>query len=200
MIVAKSKNFVPDHMSFVEAHEVMSYCKDRQKDFKTEIMQKFEKDFSNMAVIDYIIQNTDRHDQNYGFFMNNETGELECMAPLFDHNQALIADVFEKDITDTMSQMLGTKETIKEIYNDFSSSSKIFFDCSKWQKLKESILEYKKVLEKVEKRIMSARCIEKTVTPRHELPFSDMLKDLEKQCKIAGKEEKELEKELEKER
>lgn len=181
---AKCKNFVTDHKSFVEAQEIYDYCKDTEQDYTNFVLKRFAKDFANISVIDFVLQNTDRHLQNYGFFMDNSTGELVDVAPLFDHNQALIADIMEKDVVDTMSQMLHTKETIKEIYEKFSPYADIEFDCSKWQKLKEEMQEYKKVLKKVEERIINVRCIKKIIIPRHELEFPEMAKDLEKQCKM----------------
>ena len=57
-----------------------------------EIESRFSKDFYNMILFDYIIYNRDRHDENWGFLMNNKTGELICMAPLYDHNLAMYSN------------------------------------------------------------------------------------------------------------
>ena len=160
MLIAKCKNFVYDGKSFVEAHEVMEYCKDMNIDFTEFALNKFGKDFANIAIIDYIIQNTDRHDQNYGFLMNNETGELERVAPLFDHNQALIADFLGKDVSNTLSQMLNGKGTIEEIMIKFLPYSEIKINYEKWKQLKKEN-KYKRVLEKVEERFLRIQEIKK---------------------------------------
>ena len=71
-------------------------------------MEQWGEVFAGIPVLDYIIVNTDRHTQNYGFMMNNETGKIERLAPLFDFNCALVADYFAHDARDTLSQMFNT--------------------------------------------------------------------------------------------
>ena len=56
-----------------------------------------EEDFRRMLVIDAICYNIDRHAGNYGFIVNNDTGELLRLAPLFDHNYALLPRMMEHD-------------------------------------------------------------------------------------------------------
>ena len=41
-----------------------------------------------MHIADYILNNNDRHEQNWGFLMENETGKLIGFCPLFDHDHA----------------------------------------------------------------------------------------------------------------
>lgn len=43
-----------------------------------------------MIVLDALILNTDRHMGNYGFMVDNDTMQIKRMAPMFDHNQALL--------------------------------------------------------------------------------------------------------------
>lgn len=43
-----------------------------------------------MIVLDALILNTDRHMGNYGFIVDNRTMQIKRMAPMFDHNQALL--------------------------------------------------------------------------------------------------------------
>ncbi|MBQ3513160.1 MAG: hypothetical protein IJA32_05090 [Lachnospiraceae bacterium] len=56
-----------------------------------------EEDFRRMLVIDAICYNIDRHAGNYGFIVNNDTGEPLKLAPLFDHNYALLPRMMEHD-------------------------------------------------------------------------------------------------------
>lgn len=46
-------------------------------------------DMYNMLVFDAIIGNVDRHGRNWGFLQNNQTGVLQGLHPLFDHNCAV---------------------------------------------------------------------------------------------------------------
>lgn len=49
-----------------------------------------EKEIKQMLVIDALIMNEDRHKNNFGFIVDNRTQEIQCMAPLFDHNISLL--------------------------------------------------------------------------------------------------------------
>lgn len=50
-----------------------------------------------MFVIDAVIINEDRHKNNFGFIVDNEKQEIVAMAPLFDHNIALLPYAEEED-------------------------------------------------------------------------------------------------------
>ncbi len=41
-----------------------------------------------MQIADYILNNSDRHEQNWGFFMDNASGKLTGYCPVFDHDHA----------------------------------------------------------------------------------------------------------------
>lgn len=155
MLVAKCKNFVAQGTSFVEAHELILYCKDTGLDYTQTMLDRFGKDFANIAVIDYLIQNTDRHDENYGFIMDNTTGYLVSVAPLFDHNQALIADWLGKDVSDTLSQMLPGTRTILSTALRMAKYSDIKWDMEKWSTLVRLLPEQKVVFDNIERRVKS---------------------------------------------
>ncbi|MDE5824502.1 MAG: HipA domain-containing protein, partial [Lachnospiraceae bacterium] len=104
-------------------------------------------------VLDYIIVNTDRHTQNYGFMMNNDTGKIERLAPLFDFNCALVADYFAHDARDTLSQMFNTAETLRELAYQFKEHTNIVFVEEKFMKVVERYEEYKYIFEQVYARI-----------------------------------------------
>ena len=46
------------------------------------------KFYLQMQIADYLLNNNDRHDQNWGFLMDNQTGKLTGYFPLFDHDHA----------------------------------------------------------------------------------------------------------------
>lgn len=48
-------------------------------------------DYIRMIFLDTIVVNPDRHTSNFGLLRNTKTGELIGLAPLFDHNMALIS-------------------------------------------------------------------------------------------------------------
>lgn len=159
MLIAKSKNFVLPGQSFVEAHEVMKYCKDLHVDYSSAMLNTFGSTFANIAIVDYLIQNTDRHDQNYGFLMDNNTGHIVSVAPLFDHNQSLIADWMEKDVTDTLSQMFSDGSTIAEVAKRMEPYADLSIDKNKFDFLKEQYPEQSSLFERIEQRMSDFQCI-----------------------------------------
>lgn len=67
-----------------------------------EIMSKYglEQQVRDMFVFDAIVFNEDRHKGNFGFIIDNETQEIVDMAPLFDHNIALLCYAEQEDFDD----------------------------------------------------------------------------------------------------
>ena len=55
----------------------------------------FVNEVKTMFVIDALIMNADRHKNNFGFIIDNKTLEIQAMAPLFDHNLALMPYAIE---------------------------------------------------------------------------------------------------------
>ena len=107
--VSKCRNFVTDACSFVPAIELYTYYGDNA--FRRLIISFG----ASIGVLDYLISNTDRHLSNYGFLMDNISGELIGIAPIFDYNMALIGDYFGREVGDTLSPMFNTKETLYDV-------------------------------------------------------------------------------------
>ena len=57
----------------------------------------FVNEVRTMFVIDALIMNADRHKNNFGFIIDNKTLEIQAMAPLFDHNLALMPYAIDAD-------------------------------------------------------------------------------------------------------
>ena len=57
----------------------------------------FVDEVKTMFVIDALIMNADRHKNNFGFIIDNKTLEIQAMAPLFDHNLALMPYAIDAD-------------------------------------------------------------------------------------------------------
>lgn len=86
--MCKSKNMATDQLSIVTAEDVYVYCNRHERDFLQFALNLDQEAIYKMCVVDYLISNSDRHLQNWGFYMNNATGSLLCCHPLFDHNNA----------------------------------------------------------------------------------------------------------------
>lgn len=68
-----------------------------------------DEPFREMVVMDAVCANVDRHAGNYGFLVNNATGEIVRMAPLFDQNMALLPYLMEHDDLDEYLSLQGPK-------------------------------------------------------------------------------------------
>ena len=140
-LFAKSQCFCSDEISFVSGQDVKDHCTRVNIDFMDYIKRNFIKDFSNMVMVDYVLANTDRHMENFGFLVDNTTNEIISMAPLYDHNQALIADYFDTDIDDLIyeptNQLFSeaVKEFIRNCNIDFSSVDIPQKALERWQKI-----------------------------------------------------------------
>ncbi len=108
--------FTSEEVGFVSAHrffkgpfdvpEMLQFCQEHGA----------EEGFHEMIVMDAIMANVDRHSGNYGFLVDNQTGEVLRMAPLFDHNMACLPMMMEFDDFDEYLNMIGPK-----IGTDFAS-------------------------------------------------------------------------------
>lgn len=61
--------------------------------------ERVAKAFVQMSFFDALLFNMDRHEQNYGVLRDVATGEILGMAPLFDHNIALISRGYPRNLT-----------------------------------------------------------------------------------------------------
>jgi hypothetical protein len=153
LYVSKCKNFVTEDYDFVEAQEIYDYCK-RQNINYEEYLMSIDNTFANMIVLDYIILNTDRHLQNYGYLMNTQ-GKLVRMSPIFDLNLALVADYFgkNKEAENSLSQTLNNKETIKGLMKRYLPKSSLEFNRNKFNQLYKEQVKYRNILDNALNRI-----------------------------------------------
>ena len=95
--------------SVVNISDVVDFCKP----------YGIEEDFFRMIVFDALILNTDRHLGNYGFSVNNDTGEIAGFAPVFDHNLSLLPYMTQEQAPDEYIKGLSPK-----IGRDFVQTAK----------------------------------------------------------------------------
>ena len=146
LYVDKCKSFIIDEeYYFVEAWEVIEYCKTHNINYKKFMLNKFGADFANIPIIDYLLINTDRHTQNYGVMCNSK-GQIVKIAPLFDFNCGLVADYYAKFADDTLSQMLNSKDTIFDLAFKYKKYADVKLDNEGLDKLKQKKPEYKRII------------------------------------------------------
>ena len=86
--VCKCENMNFSNTSIVDSIEFDIWTSKKDLNFFDEAKKIDTEMFYKTIVVDYLIANSDRHGGNWGFYMNNQTGKLTCMHPLFDHNNA----------------------------------------------------------------------------------------------------------------
>ena len=57
--------------------------------------------FSRMCILDALILNTDRHSGNFGVLYQNDTMQVQKMAPVFDNNRSLLFDLDDDQLKNT---------------------------------------------------------------------------------------------------
>ncbi len=66
-----------------------------------------------MYIADILMQNLDRHTNNFGYLRGNSTGRLVGFAPLFDHNLSLYTATLDKPTKDTTGEDLLNRRSVK---------------------------------------------------------------------------------------
>ena len=108
-IASKCPLFTSEKVGFVSAHRLFD------GPFDVEDMLEFcaahgaEDSFREMIVMDAVMANVDRHSGNYGFLVDNATGDILHMAPLFDHNMACLPMMMEGDDFEHYISLIGPK-------------------------------------------------------------------------------------------
>ncbi len=102
LFTSEKEGFVSAHRFFdrvFDVDDMLDFCRARG----------CEESFREMVVMDALMGNVDRHAGNYGFMVDNDTGEVLRMAPLFDHNMACLPMMMEGDDFDWYLSMIGPK-------------------------------------------------------------------------------------------
>lgn len=109
-----------DEHSVINAFALNDWCRHTGHNLVEYLEENFMEDFAKMCVIDYVNANTDRHLGNIHFFVENTTNKVIGMTPLFDHNQALVADEFGTDISSLIYDVTGLTmlETAVKYFKD----------------------------------------------------------------------------------
>lgn len=108
-LACKCPLFTSEEKGFVAAYRFFD------KPFSVTDMLEFsaahgaEESFREMVVMDAVMANVDRHSGNYGFLVDNATGEILRMAPLFDHNMACLPMMMEQDDFEEYVNAIGPK-------------------------------------------------------------------------------------------
>lgn len=108
-LASKCPLFTSEDVGFVSAHRFFPGPFSVSDMLEFAAKHNAEESFREMIVMDAVMANVDRHAGNYGFLVDNATGEVLRQAPLFDHNMACLPMMMEMDDFDTYLSMIGPK-------------------------------------------------------------------------------------------
>jgi len=153
--VSVCKSYASEDYNFVEAREVYEFIRTFSDDMETLFVPtNFAEGLANIAVVDYILANTDRHDENFGYITDSELTKVVSVAPVYDYNMCLVSDVLGNDVSDCLSQMIPHKRyTIEELCLKYLSKATVRFNTNAFNKLYDVYSEYSNVLNRVKDRI-----------------------------------------------
>ena len=106
--VVNSELFTSEEISLVTFEEFQVFCSHYGINPYSEAKKIDREFYLKMHIADYILNNNDRHEQNWGFLMENETGKLTGFCPLFDHDHAFV------NYDNVMSQTTESDMTLRE--------------------------------------------------------------------------------------
>lgn len=92
----------------VSAAEIYTWCQHCDQNFWNYILKTDPEMYLKTIIADYLCSNRDRHFGNWGFYMDNRTGKLLRIHPLYDHNNAFDSE-FMADKTGGVCQLLPGK-------------------------------------------------------------------------------------------
>ena len=88
MIVSKSEIITSKKYSIVTMEAFQIYAVNADMDWLDEVLKVDCRGYYMMNIIDYLVGNTDRHWGNWGWLVDNETGERLRLHDLMDFNQS----------------------------------------------------------------------------------------------------------------
>lgn len=86
--IVHSRLFTSEQISLVTFEEFASFCGYYRLNPYEQAERIDRRFYLQMQIADYLLNNSDRHEQNWGFFMDNQSGQLISFCPLFDHDRA----------------------------------------------------------------------------------------------------------------
>lgn len=106
--VVHSQLFTSEDIALVTFEEFQIFCSNYGLNPYEEASAMDREAYLKMQIADYILNNNDRHEQNWGFLMENDTGKLIGYCPLFDHDHSFV------NYENVMSQTTEAEMTLRE--------------------------------------------------------------------------------------
>lgn len=121
-VMVNAELFTSEDISLVTFEEFKIFCEAYGLNAYKEAEKMDGQSYMEMQIADYILNNNDRHEQNWGFFMDNASGKLIGYCPLFDHDHAFANDknVLSQTKEESVSLYEAAVEAQKNLKLDLS--------------------------------------------------------------------------------
>ena len=86
--VSKSRIITSKQYSIVSRMAFEIYAANHDLDVLEECIRLDKETYYGMNILDYLVGNTDRHPENWGFLVDNRTNEYLSLYPIMDFNQS----------------------------------------------------------------------------------------------------------------
>lgn len=139
--MVKSRIFTNEDISLVTFEELEIFCGHYGLNPYEQAIKIDRRSYLMMQIADYVLNNDDRHGQNWGFFMDNATGKLTGACPLFDHDRAfsagrnLMSQTTERDMTLKDGALAALRELNMELSGVFYMERPDFLEEAKWEQV-----------------------------------------------------------------
>ena len=150
-VIVNSGLFTTEDTAFVTFEEFQLFCGAYGLNAFQEAARMDRDFYLKMQVADYILNNNDRHEQNWGFFMDNASGKITGFCPLFDHDHAFAGheNVMSQTTEEPVLLYDAAAEAQKELNLDLSALDNMEKPKLLSKKQWDEVLERKKRLEKI---------------------------------------------------
>ncbi|MEE0885212.1 MAG: hypothetical protein U0L59_08320, partial [Faecalimonas sp.] len=142
--IVNSKLFTSEDVALVTFEEFSSFCAIYGLNPYDEARKIHPEAYFKMQIADYILNNNDRHEQNWGFLMDNQTGKLIDFCPLFDHDHAFVG--YDNIPSQTTEEEVTLYEAAKLAQTELQLDMKVLFEMECPQYLEQE--QWEKVLER----------------------------------------------------
>ena len=146
-VMVHSKLFTNEDVAMVTFEEFAAFCRNYGLNPYEEAKNIDREFYLKMQIADYILNNNDRHEQNWGFLMENSSGKLIGFCPLFDHDHAF-AD-YDNVMSQTTEEGKTLFEAAKEAQSELKMDLKKLFEMECPTLLSEK--QWKEVLDRARK-------------------------------------------------
>ena len=135
--VCRCRCMTDEDKSRINYGEFEQYCNDIGTDALRYFLSHFKEQFLTMNLIDYLIANVDRHPGNWGIYMDNQTGEIICPHPLYDHNASFSSFVFNEGTGSMVIPGVSMKEAAREAQEKLQLDLSVLEDipCNRFENL-----------------------------------------------------------------